>query len=211
MVGGGAAGPPQTTPPDPPRAPGRADATTAISAQPIAPPTIHPPAHEEDHGDVARLSSLREIVAELDVRREIALKYEIERYVRPAEIDFGHFRYTAAPNAPANLSQRIKDWLEDVTGVEWEVFQSNDGAAESVKERRTRRGAEKLQAAASIPRIAEALSLFPGAQVLRVEDADQADDLDDLDPQHNVIHVDFGLRERAEEVLPDPEEREDDE
>ena len=27
----------------------------------------------------------------------------------------------------------------------------------------------------------------------------------------NVIHVDFGHRERAEEMIPDPEEREDDE
>ena len=48
-----------------------------------------------------KLASLREIVAELDARREIALKYEIERFVRPAEITWGHFRYTAAPNAPA--------------------------------------------------------------------------------------------------------------
>jgi DNA polymerase-3 subunit gamma/tau len=170
-----------------------------------------PPSHVDDHGEVVRLSSLREIVAELDARREIALKYEIERFVRPAEIDFGHFRYTAAPNAPNNLSQRIKDWLEEVTGVEWDVLQSTDGSAESVKERRTRRGTEKLQSAAAIPRIAEALRLFPGAQVLRVDEAEQADDLDDLAPQHNVIHVDFGLRERAEEMIPDPDEREDDE
>ncbi len=46
------------------------------------------------------MSSLREIIAELEARREISLKYEIERFVRPAEIDFGHFRYTAAPSAP---------------------------------------------------------------------------------------------------------------
>jgi hypothetical protein len=32
--------------------------------------------------------------------------------VRPAEIDFGHFNYTAAPGTPSNLSQKIKDWLE---------------------------------------------------------------------------------------------------
>jgi len=203
MLAGGAAVPGPKSEPEPARAPKRADAPTATA------PAQSPP--DPGHGEVVRLSSLREIVAELDARREISLKYEIERFVRPAEIDFGHFRYTAAPNAPNNLSQRIKDWLEDVTGVEWEVLQSSDGSAESVKERRTRRGSEKLQSAAAIPRIAEALRLFPGAQVLRVEDAEQADDLDELAPQHNVIHVDFGLRERAEEITPDPDEREDDE
>ena len=215
MLAGGAAVPGPKSQPEPSRAPERADATTAtapaLPAPPVPPPVQPPAAHDDDHGEVVRLSSLREIVAELDARREISLKYEIERFVRPAEIDFGHFRYTAAPNAPSNLSQRIKDWLEDVTGVEWDVLQSNDGSAESVKERRTRRGSEKLQSAAAIPRIAEALRLFPGAQVLRVDDAEQADDLDELAPQHNVIHVDFGLRERAEEMMPDPEEREDDE
>ncbi len=213
MLAGGAAVPGPKSHPEPSRAPERADAPTAAAPlpSPTRPVAVPPPSGEDDHGEVVRLSSLREIVAELDARREIALKYEIERFVRPAEIDFGHFRYTAAPNAPNNLSQRIKDWLEDVTGVEWEVLQSTDGSAESVKERRTRRGTEKLQSAAAIPRIAEALRLFPGAQVLRVDDAEQADDLDDLAPQHNVIHVDFGLRERAEEMIPDPDEREDDE
>ena len=210
MLAGGAAVPGPKSQPEPSRAPERADAPSA-TAPPPPPPVRPPPAHDDDQGEVVRLSSLREIVAELDARREISLKYEIERFVRPAEIDFGHLRYTAAPNAPNNLSQRIKDWLEDVTGVEWEVLQSTDGAAESVKERRTRRGSEKLQSAAAIPRIAEALRLFPGAQVLRVDDAEQADDLDDLAPQHNVIHVDFGMRERAEEMIPDPDEREDDE
>ena len=213
MLAGGAAVPGPKSQPEPSRAPERADAptATALPPPPARPVAMAPPSHVDDHGEVVRLSSLREIVAELDARREIALKYEIERFVRPAEIDFGHFRYTAAPNAPNNLSQRIKDWLEEVTGVEWDVLQSTDGSAESVKERRTRRGTEKLQSAAAIPRIAEALRLFPGAQVLRVDEAEQADDLDDLAPQHNVIHVDFGLRERAEEMIPDPDEREDDE
>ena len=162
-----------------------------------------------------RLSSLREIVAELDARREIELKYDIERFVRPAEIDFGHFRYTAAPNAPHNLSQRIKDWLEDVTRVEWDVLQSNDGGAESVKELRTRKGVEKMRAIEAIPRVAEALRVFPGARVLRVDNADAADDLEDFPSNAaqgaNVIHVDFSYRDRVEETIPDPEEREDDE
>jgi DNA polymerase-3 subunit gamma/tau len=215
MLAGGAAVSGPKSQPEPSRAPERADAPTAIApvAQRPAPvqAPVPPPHHDDDHGEVVRLSSLREIVAELDARREISLKYEIERFVRPAEIDFGHFNYTAAPNAPNNLSQRIKDWLEDVTGVEWDVIQTNAGGPESVKERRTRRGAEKLQAAAAIPMIAEALRLFPGSQVLRVDDAEQADDLDELGGQTNVIHVDFGgLRERAEESIPDPEEREDD-
>ncbi|MEQ1783098.1 MAG: DNA polymerase III subunit gamma/tau [Hyphomonadaceae bacterium] len=212
MLAAGAAVPGPKSQPEAPRTPVRGEparaGTPSADAMQPAPP-------EEDHGDIVRLSSLREIVAELDARREIALKYEIERFVRPAEIDFGHFRYTAAPNAPNNLSQRIKDWLEDVTSVEWEVLQSNDGGAESVKELRTRKGVERMRAIEALPRVAEALRVFPGARVLRVDDADAAEDMEDFPsgaPQGaNVIHVDFSYRDRVEETIPDPEEREDDE
>jgi DNA polymerase-3 subunit gamma/tau len=225
LLAAGAAVPSPKSQPEAPRAParvetmrvetGRMEPGRVETGRVVTPSALAPQAHEEEHGDIVRLSSLREIVAELDARREIELKYDIERFVRPAEIDFGHFRYTAAPNAPHNLSQRIKDWLEDVTRVEWDVLQSNDGGAESVKELRTRKGVEKMRAIEAIPRVAEALRVFPGARVLRVDDADAADDLEDFPsnaPQGaNVIHVDFSYRDRVEETIPDPEEREDDE
>jgi DNA polymerase-3 subunit gamma/tau len=201
LAGAGAAVSAPKSRPEREQAPAPAETATAVSGS---------PPNEDPHQGV-RMSSLREIIAELDARREISLKYEIERFVRPAEIDFGRFRYTAAPNAPNNLSQKIKDWLETVSGVEWEVRQSNDGGSESTAERRTRRGAEKLQAAAAHPRIAEALRVFPGARVLRVDEQEHHDDLDDVPAIANVIHVDFGHRERLDEAIPDPEEREDDE
>ncbi len=203
LLAGGAAVPPPKSQPERGREPARVEAPTASVA----------PAHDDEQHEGVRLSSLREIISELEARREIALKYDIEKFVRPAEIDFGHFRYSAAPSTPHNLSQRIKDWLEDVSGVEWDVQQSTDGAAESTQERRRRRGSEKLQAAEAHPRVAEALRLFPGAKVLRVEDpAEQADEMDDAPAPvaANVIHVDFGHRERLDEDIPDPEEREDD-
>ena len=200
LLAGGAAVSTPKSQPERDRHPARAEEPRAVA---------QPPQHDE-HPDVVRMSSLREIIGELEARREISLKYEIERFVRPAEIDFGHFRYTAAPNAPPNLSQKIKDWLEATSGVEWEVQQSNDGGPESTSERRKRRGSEKLQAAAAHPRVAEALRLFPGARVLRVEEPEDQDDMEDVPATANVIHVDFGLRERLDEEIPDPEEREDD-
>jgi len=201
LLAGGAAVPTPKSQPE--REPARAEAPTAAAPAP----------HDDHHHPVVRMSSLREIISELEARREISLKYEIERFVRPAEIDFGHFRYSAAPNTPSNLSQKIKDWLESVSGVEWAVLQSNDGGPESTSEKRKRRGREKLQAAEAHPRIAEALRVFPGARVLRVDDPDVQEEIDDApEPARaNVIHVDFGHRERVEEVIPDPEEREDDE
>ena len=221
LAGGAAVSPPKSRPehradaradsaPEPTpqaRQPSSGSGPSAARSLPIASTPI--PDDTPHHG--VKLSTLREIVHELDARREIALKYEIERYVRPAEISWGHFNYTAAPGAPNNLSQRIKDWLEDVSGVEWEVLQSNDGGPESVQERRRRLGDEKLAAAAAMPKVAEALRVFPGSRVLRIDNADQPDDLDEALSAPNVIHVDFGHRERAEESIPDPVDYERDE
>ncbi|HOY77070.1 MAG TPA: DNA polymerase III subunit gamma/tau [Hyphomonadaceae bacterium] len=227
LLAGGAAVPPPKSQPD--RDPARTEAPTATvapaselhsapQAQALTPqaPAPQDDSHLDDHHEVVRMSSLREIIAELEARREISLKYEIERFVRPAEIDFGHFNYTAAPGTPANLSQKIKDWLESVSGVEWQVMQSGDGSRESTSELRTRRRGERQAAVEAHPRVAEALRLFPGAKVLRIEDPEAQSDMDEIAepsrPQQdpNVIHVDFGYREHAEQDIPDPEEREDD-
>ena len=205
LAAGGAAVPPPKSRPDP-RPPAQTPAPTQSHSPSSA---VRMPAPDPEPHDGVKLSSLREIVAELDARREIALKYEIERFVRPAEISWGHFRYTAAPSAPANLSQRIKEWLEGVSGVEWEVLQASDGGPESVSEHRRRMAEEKLAAAAALPKVAEALRLFPGSKVLRIESVDAADTPEDLDQgpaAANVIHIDFGHRERAEESIPDPVE-----
>ncbi len=212
LLAGGAAVPPPKSQPD--RETVRAEAPAAPVA--VTPPSqLHhaPDPHHDDHHEIVRMSSLREIIAELEARREISLKYEIERFVRPAEIDFGHFNYSAAPGTPANLSQKIKDWLEEVSGVEWQVMQSGDGGPETTSELRTRRRNEKQAAVEAHPRVAEALRVFPGAKVLRIEDPAAADEMDEVaEPSKpNVIHVDFGYREHAEQDIPDPEEREDDE
>jgi hypothetical protein len=164
--------------------------------------------HEEEPHHGVRMANLREILAELERQRKIDLKYEIERYVRPAEIDFGHFNYTAAPGTPRDLSMRIKLWLEATSGVEWTVMQSGDGAPESTAERRQRRGREKLAAAEAHPRIAEALKVFPGAKVLRVEDPQSQEELDDAPVSANVIHVDFSGG-RAADMPPDFDPRSD--
>jgi len=217
MLAGGAAVPPPKSRPEPARSSGDAPVASAQAASaPVAstPPQsvgdvpVSPP-HEDDHHE-PRLSSLRQIIAELEAQRQIDLRYDIDRYVRPAEIDFGHFRYTAAPKTPSDLSLRIKNWLEQTTGVEWEVLQSNDGAAETISETRKRKHTEKLKSAEAHPRIAEALRVFPGAQVLRVEEPQAQEELDQAPASANVIHVDFAPRDR-DEGIPDPEERDDDE
>jgi DNA polymerase III subunit gamma/tau len=139
-----------------------------------------------------QLSSLSDILAALAARREIDLKWSIERYVRPVEIAAGRFVFAPAPGAPADLAARIKAWLETETDVEWRVSTSDDAGGESPAERKRRRQQQRLAAAAAHPRVAEALRAFPGAKVLSVESPlDDEDLLDEPPSASNVIHIDF--------------------
>jgi DNA polymerase-3 subunit gamma/tau len=199
LAAGAAVSPPKSRP-EAPKAPAETPAPS-IGDVPVQ--------HHEDEHHGLRLSTMREIIAELEAQRQIDLRYDIEKFVRPAEVDFGHFRYTAGPGTPSDLSLRVKNWLEATTGVEWEVLQSGDGAAETISETRKRKYREKIKSIEALPRIAEALRVFPGAQVLRVEEAHPQDELDETPAGANVIHVDFAPRDR-DEGIPDPEEREDD-
>ncbi len=153
---------------------------------------------DDDHPGLV-LNSLREVLDELERQREIDLTYEIERFVRPGEISFGQFRYTAASGAPVGLSARIKAWLEEVCGVEWVVEQTDEASGATASELRKRKRQERLDRAKAHPRIVEALAAFPGAQVLGVEgsEEDELAELESLDPEwrDNVIHVEFAPRE----------------
>jgi hypothetical protein len=60
------------------------------------------------------------------------------------------------------------------------VLQSSDGGPESTSEKRGAcRKKSSQSAAAALPKIAEALRVFPGSKVLRVDDPEEADEIDD--------------------------------
>jgi DNA polymerase-3 subunit gamma/tau len=140
------------------------------------------------------MTTIRDILAEVEKRREIGLQWEIEQFVRPIEIEFGHFHYVADKAAPFDMAAKIKSFLERATEHEWDVVQSKAAEAvatpvETAAETRNRKTKERLDAAKAHPRIAEALKAFPGAKVLRV-DAPEAEELEEA--VDNVVHVDFG-------------------
>ena len=104
-----------------------------------------------------------------------------------------------------------------MTGVEWRVEQTSEGAAESAAERRSRRRKERLSAVEAHPRIREALRAFPGSRVLRVDEPEalegflEDDDMPVSPHGENIVHVDFSGHGRSQEIEiePDPEESDD--
>ncbi|MEZ5967518.1 MAG: DNA polymerase III subunit gamma/tau [Hyphomonas sp.] len=140
------------------------------------------------------LASFDAIVSRLAELREVNLQVEMERYVRPGPVRFGHFTCELEPNAPAGLLARLKTFLENETGEDWAVDQIR-GGAETIRAAEIRTREEKFADAAAHPAVAAALRSLPGATIVDVADA-AAPDAAPL-PADTTNVIDLSTRRKA--------------
>ncbi|HEY5290473.1 MAG TPA: DNA polymerase III subunit gamma/tau, partial [Caulobacteraceae bacterium] len=112
--------------------------------------------------------SFEEVVSLIDARRDIGLRLDVEKYVRPISFRLGAIEFALAPGAPANLTQRLSARLKEWTGQPWLVAAQGGGGAETLLERQTRALAQAHEEALAEPFVQAVLANFPGAEVLEV-------------------------------------------
>jgi DNA polymerase-3 subunit gamma/tau len=150
-------------------APGLAMATDAL-AQP------------KSFDDLARLA---------EAKRDVGLKFDLERYARPISFRTGAIAFEAAPGAPSNLSQRLVARLKEWTGQPWLVSSEGGGGAETLMERRNRDNALAHEEVLAEPFVQAVMAAFPGTEILEIrrpiaagpgqENDNPSDDRDDED------------------------------
>jgi len=107
-------------------------------------------------------------VALIDARRDIALKLDVERFVRPISFRPGAIEYEPAPGAPSNLAQRLVARLMEWTGERWLIAAQGGGGAESLWERQKREAAADRAVIEQDPFVRAVMEAFPGAEILGV-------------------------------------------
>jgi DNA polymerase-3 subunit gamma/tau len=114
------------------------------------------------------LQSFEDVVRMAAERRDITLKLDLERFVRPISFRPGALEFEAAPGCPSNLAQRLSARLKEWTGQPWLVAAQGSGGAESLFERDQReKQAARLRIEAE-PFIREIMDVFPGAEIVGV-------------------------------------------
>jgi DNA polymerase-3 subunit gamma/tau len=116
----------------------------------------------------ATLQSFEDMMALIEARRDIALKLDVERYVRPISFRPGAIEYEPAPGAPANLAQRLVGRLKAWTGERWLIVAQGGGGAESAWERQKRQEREVRAEVEADPFVRQVLEAFPGAEIVEV-------------------------------------------
>src|SRR6185312_7270468 len=114
------------------------------------------------------LQSFEDVMALIDARRDILLKVDVTRFVRPISFRPGAIEFEPAPGAPGNLAQRLAVRLKEWTGQPWLVAAQGGGGAESLYEREQREKAAERQAIAEDPFVKSVMQAFPGTEIVAV-------------------------------------------
>ncbi|NMD06387.1 MAG: DNA polymerase III subunit gamma/tau, partial [Phyllobacteriaceae bacterium] len=146
----------------------------ALSPAPQVPPTTH--AAPTSFSDFAGLVKM---VAE---RRDVKLKGELERFVRPISVAEGRVEFALEPHAPPGLPNELMRKLEAWTGRRHIVTVARDGGDEPLLKQKKSAEANALLEARSHPVVQAIFQAFPGAELMSVREP-QLPTLPTLDPE----------------------------
>ena len=151
--------------PTPPRAPspGANGGATARAIQPQPAPMAGP----DPRPALASFDAVLALIAE---RKDVALKLDVERFMRPISVRPGAIEFEPAPGTPGDLTQRLARRLREWTGQPWLIAAQGGGGGETAYERQKREEAERRAAVAADPFVREVLQTFPGAEIVAVRD-----------------------------------------
>ena len=114
------------------------------------------------------LRTFDDVVALIDQRRDIALRLDVQKYVRLISFRTGAISFEPAPGAPNNLSQRLSVRLKEWTGQPWLVAAEGGGGGETLAERQSKEEAAIRAEALGDPFVQSVMQVFPGAELTEV-------------------------------------------
>jgi DNA polymerase-3 subunit gamma/tau len=117
---------------------------------------------------MASPQSFEDVVRLIDERRDIALRLDVEKYVRPISFRPGAITFEPVAGAPVNLAQRLVTRLKEWTGQPWLVAAEGGGGAETLLERQKRAQAQAWADAVAEPFVQAVMTAFPGTEILEV-------------------------------------------
>ncbi|CAN5296632.1 DNA polymerase III subunit gamma/tau [soil metagenome] len=108
-------------------------------------------------------------VALIGEKREIALKLDVERYVKPVSFKPGAIVYESGPGAPVGLAQRLAGRLKEWTGRTWLIAANGQGGGETLIEVEKRGRAEERAQVEADPFVSAVMAAFPGAKITDIK------------------------------------------
>ena len=126
------------------------------------------PAQQRAPSALAAPQSFEDVLGLIEAKRDVSLKLDIDRFMRPISFRPGAITFEPAPGAPANLAGRLVARLKEWTGQPWLVAAEGGGGAESAWERQKREEKVALDDVAADPFVQTVMLAFPGTEIVGV-------------------------------------------
>jgi DNA polymerase III subunit gamma/tau len=146
----------------PGRQPGGSGGGSAATARMVA------PSQQTAPKALAAPQSFEDVLGLIEARRDVSLKLDIDRFMRPISFRPGAITFEPAPGAPTNLAGRLVARLKEWTGQSWLVAAEGGGGAESAWERQKREEKAALDDVAADPFVRTVMLAFPGTEIVGV-------------------------------------------
>jgi len=150
-------------------------ATNAVARQMASPMPSTEPA--------ANLKTFEDMLALIDRRRDIRLKLDVERFIRPISFRPGAIEYEPAPGTPNDLAQRLVGRLKEWTGERWLLSTQGGGGAESLWEKQKREQREVRAEVEQHPFVQSVMQAFPGTEIVGIRQLSQPEPTETAPPE----------------------------
>ena len=114
------------------------------------------------------LNSFDDVLNLVAARRDIGLKMDLDRFVRPVSFRVGAIEFEPVQGAPSDLTRRLALRLKEWTGQTWLIATVGGGGAESAWEREKRERREQRAEIEADPFVRSVMDAFPGAEIVEV-------------------------------------------
>jgi DNA polymerase III subunit gamma/tau len=141
-------------------------ASPQVALKPAEPPQFEAPP------TTMQLKRFDQIIALATEKRDIKLKGELERYVRPISVSDGKVELALEPGAPPTLTNELSRKLEAWTGRRFMVLVSKSGGSATFASQKQAAKNTAEREARELPAVQAILKTFPGAEIVKVRDLD---------------------------------------
>jgi DNA polymerase III subunit gamma/tau len=118
------------------------------------------------------LTRFEQIVELANAKRDVKLKSELERFVRPISIGDGKIELALEPGAPPTLTNELSRKLEAWTGKRFMVLVSKSGGDNTISSQKKEAKQTAEREVRALPAVQAILKTFPGAEIVKVREPD---------------------------------------
>ena len=122
------------------------------------------------------INSFDELVFLVEDKRDLAIKTQIKRHVRPVSVSDGRMEMNLVENAPRDFLPTLGKRLEEWTGKRWVLSISKEEGAPTLAEVEARENAVRMDDAKSDPAVMAILEKFPGARIVDIRVREEVPD-----------------------------------